>query len=273
MVTTEGNRVQTPGPTTPTLERPTPSLQPPTEESVARPRTESRPALVGTDPLWLMSLVVSGATVASIAGLSAAVLAIVGLSGIYAMYLWAIAAIVLGAGFLTLGDVGAVWTRMFQRPQTETRPRRMGFASGVFAAWTTGLIAVVLGVLLLLFPGSFRYGAGAAIAVGVGLLWHSEVMWRVSRFTHDVFYRGMEERPLIGPLSINALSLAPVRDSIVGLVAIVLGLLAMLNIGPLTLGLVAFLIIGVALTASASTVCSASLTTFTGTSVPGQRGI
>ncbi len=56
----------------------------------------------------------------------------------------------------------------------------------------------------------------------------------------------------------------PVRDFFIGLGGVILGVLAMMNVAPAILEFVAFLAIGGALTATASTICGATLATLKG---------
>jgi hypothetical protein len=194
-------------------------------------------------------------------GLSVSVLAILGLSGVAPIYTLPMAGIVIGLAFLTLGAIGTAWVRMFRFAENATSRDRIVFFSGVAAVLIAGLAAVVLSILNFMALGDARFAAIAVILSGLGLLWHSGVMRRVSHFTYDVTYEGAEWRPSSGPFAINALSLAPVRDLLVGLAGVVLGVLAMMNVAPVILGFVALLIIGAALTVTASTICSASLAT------------
>jgi hypothetical protein len=262
MVTSESNRVQSS--TTAPFERQTQTFQPTPGGVAQQPRAEEPVSVPMRDPFWFMSLVVAGATIGSLWGLSALVLAILGLSHVLPTYILPVTAMVLGFAFLMLGAVGAAWTRMFRFPENETSRERIVFSSGVAAALLAGLAAVVLGILNFVALGDTRFGAVAVIALGMGLLWHSRVMRRVHRFTYDAAYHGVERRRPSGPFAINALSLAPVRDFLVGLGGVILGVLAMMNVAPTVLEFVALLTIGGALTATASTLCGATLTTLKG---------
>jgi hypothetical protein len=262
MVSSESSRTQ-PSATTP-YERKAQTFQPPAEAVAEQPRAEHRLSIPLRDPLWFMSLMVTGATIASMAGLTAVVLAILGLSGVLPAYMLPVAGIVLGLAFLTLGAVGVAWARMFRFVEHETSRDRLVFSGGLAAVWTAGLAAVVLGILNFAFLGDVRFAAVAVILLGLGLLWHSGIMRRVSHFTYYVAYQGVEGRRPSGPYALNALSLAPVRDFLVGTGGVILGILAMMSIAPVTLAFVALLIIGGALGATASTICGAALTTLKG---------
>jgi hypothetical protein len=262
MITSESNRAQSS--TTASVERQTQAMPSPGESAVERAHAEERVFVSIRDPFWYLSLVVTGATIASMWGLSAAVLAILGLSGVLPMYMLPVAGIVLGLAFLTQGAVGSVWARMFRFPGHETARDRMVFLSGVAAVLIAGLAAVLLSIFNFAFLGDIRFGAVAVIVLGLGLLGHSRIMRRVSHLTHYVTYHGVKGRRPSGPFAINALTLAPVRDFLVGLGGVVLGILAMMNIAPVVLSFIALLTIGGALTFTASTVCGATLATLKG---------
>jgi hypothetical protein len=216
------------------------------------------------NPLWFLSLVVSGATMAALWGLSTVVLSILGLAGVQPTYMLPVDGIVLGVAFLMLGTVGIVWGRMFRFPAREVSRGRFLFSSGVTAVLIAGIAAIVLNVLYFVFPTDIRFAATAVIVLGLGFLWHSGGMRRVSRFAHDVTYEGVPEYRPSGPFAINALTLAPVRDFLVGLGGIVLGILAMLHIAPMVLAFVALLTMGGALAFSATTICGATLASLRG---------
>jgi hypothetical protein len=74
----------------------------------------------------------------------------------------------------------------------------------------------------------------------------------------------VEGRQLRGPAAINALTVAPLRDFLVGLTSVILGVLAIFSVAPAALGFVALLAMGVAMVATTSTVCSATLATLEG---------
>ena len=143
-------------------------------------------------------------------------LAILGLSGVLPIYMLPVAAIVLGLAFLSLGTVNRAWACMFGLAERATSRDRIVFFSGVAATLIAGFAALVLGILNFAFLGDARFGAVAVIILGLGLLWHSGITRRMSQFTDHVTYHGLEERRPGGPLAINALSLAAVRDFLVG---------------------------------------------------------
>jgi hypothetical protein len=198
MVTLESNRTQ-PSTTAP-YERQT--VQPTAEAVAEQPQAEQRTSIAVRDPLWFVSLVVAGATIGSMWGLSTLIVSILGLSGVLPIYMLPVAGITLGMAFLMLGTVGTAWARMFGFAEHETSRDRLAFLGGLAAVLIAGLFAVVLGILNFVFLGDARFVAVAVIALGLGLLWHSWVMRRVSHFTHYVTYHGTESRLPSGPFAI-----------------------------------------------------------------------
>jgi len=253
MITKENDRTQTA--VSSSFERQTQTSQPPAEAAAEQPRAFEQPSLPLRDPLHFTSLVVAGSTMAAMFGLGALVLSILGLSSVAMIYVSPAAAIVLGCGFLMLAGVGSSWARMFGFAERPVARDRTAFFGGAAAVTIAGIAAVVLGILSLMFLAGPRFGAAAVIVLGLGLLGHSAVMWQVSRFT----YHGTETRRPHGLLAINALTLAPVRDFILGLGSVILGILAVLNTAPAVLGCVALLAMGTGLTITASTLCGATL--------------
>jgi hypothetical protein len=182
-------------------------------------------------------------------------LAIIGLSGVVPSSMWSVGGIALGLAFVTLAGIGTAWARTFQFSRRESRWARIVFFGGLAAVLIAGLAGIVLGILNLAFVPEVRFGAPAVILLGLGLLSHSAVMWHVNRFSCF----GVEHGRLNGPLAINALSVAPARDFVVGLAAVVLGIVAIMEVYPMTVGLVALLAMGAAITFTTSTLCGATL--------------
>ncbi len=255
MVTLESNRGQS-ATATPPFERQTPS-----SEAPAPQRQADEPAPVSLrDPYWCMGLVVAGATIGSMWALGALVLAVLGLSGVLPVYLLPVAGIALGLAFLMLGGIDRVWASMFPFVENETRRDRTIFSSGILAVMAAALAGILVSILNLAYLPGPRFGALAVVVLGLGLFWHSGVMQRVSRFP----YHGVEGRRLKGPLAVNALTLAPLRDFFVGAGSVILGFLAILNVAPAALGFVTLLAISGALILTSSTLCSATLATLQG---------
>ena len=81
---------------------------------------------------------------------------------------------------------------MFRFAEHENSRDRIVFFSGVAAVLIAGLATVILGILNFVL-GDLRFVTVAVILLGLGLLWHSGVMRRVSHLTYYVTYHGVEE--------------------------------------------------------------------------------
>ena len=211
------------------------------------------------EPYWFLSLIVAGTTVASMWAIGAAVLAILGLCTVMPQYMLPVAVLVLGLGFVNLASINIAWERMFRFTNAQATQDWRAYFGGTIAVMAAGIVAIVLGILNLVFLADLRVAAVAAIAMGLGMFMHSGIVRSISRFTHETAFGGEAVRPN-GPFAFNALSVAPVRDALVGIAGVVLGILALLQIATLTLGLVAMVAMGAALAFTASTVCGATLT-------------
>lgn len=187
-----------------------------------------------------------GSTTEAVGGAAAIVLAILGLLGVLPTVLASIAAIAVGVGLIVAGGaIAARYERVLAGPESGTTRREIAGGMGMEAF--AGLAALVLGILALLGISSVTLLAIAALAAGAGLLMasgsmarlESLVRWETAHDTesklHDTVYAASGSEVLIG----------------VG--AIVLGILALTGTDPLTLVLVALLSIGASLLMSGST--------------------
>ncbi len=251
MITAESNRTQATG--APPFEGQAQAGQAPS--LAERPTVGERIQLPVREPFWFLSLVVAGATIGSMWALGAVVLGILGLAGLLATYMFSVAAITLGSAFLMLAAVGRVWTRMFRFEEYRVAWDRFAFSTGQSLVVIAGLAAIALGILHLLFPAATVLGGVAILALGAGLVCHSAVMRRIGGFTSQGVGPAEADRPVV----INALSVAPVRDFLVGLGVVALGVLTILGLAPMVLGLVAVLALGGAVTLAISTICGASV--------------
>ncbi len=263
MVASEGNRTQSSFTTesvTSQYNRPAAAPRAPVETAEPGRLQPSNPILV-REPFWFLSLIVAGATIASMWALGAAAVAILGLCFIVPQYMLPIAAIVLGLGFTQLAETDIAWERMFRFTDRQAADFWRTYYGGATAVLAAGVAAIVLGILNLVFLADVRLAAVAVIAMGAGLFLHSGIVRSVSRLTHEAVGRGEAETLPSGPFAFNALSVAPVRDAVIGVAGIVLGILAVLHIVPVILALAGMLAMGAAVTFTASTICGASLLT------------
>lgn len=196
-------------------------------------------------------VIAGGSITEALAGLAAAALAIIGLAGVLPGYLAAIAAIAVGVALLAQGGaVAARWSKtVAETPGYEWSPKSE-IGGGMTSEILGGAAGIVLGILaligvapqilipvaLLVFGGAMLVGTGAT--VDLGSMRGAGERERFERSTHEVSVAASGTQMLIG------------------IAAIVLGILALIGIDPLTLSLVGLLAVGASILFSGSAVSS-----------------
>jgi hypothetical protein len=183
--------------------------------------------------------ILGGALGETIVAVGVLVLAIIGLAGFMPMTMLTISTIALGASFLFEG--GAVASRLSDL-LSETTEGRLGIAElggGLSAEFIAGLGGVTLGILSLVNVLPMTLTAIAAIVYGSALILGVGVKARLSHLSI-----GEEEHKLAREIAREAIMASTGVQMLVGLGAIILGILALLNFNPLELTLVAILAVG-----------------------------
>jgi hypothetical protein len=180
----------------------------------------------------------------AICGIGAIVLSVVGLAGIYPAYLAAISAIVVGIGLLLEG--AAIGTR-FSKLLSEIIGPHFSMAElggGMTAEFLAGAAGIVLGILALLGIASVALLSAAAIIFGSALLLGSGATASLNCMIVEHHFRAHEvARRLAGTMVSGATG----AQVLVGLAAVILGIIALTGVYPLTLSLVAYLAVGATL--------------------------
>lgn len=203
--------------------------------------------------------VVGGSATEALGGGGAIVLAILGLSGVVPTFMIAIAAIVLGVALLFQGGaVATEYRRIMNASETSERVEKMELGGGLGAEVLAGGAAIVLGILALLGLESVILVSVSNIVLGTGILLASGTLARlndiqVTRRHNDVAHQ---------KLAHEAVSSTNAVQVLVGLSAIVLGILALIGIQPLTLNLVAQLAIGSSILLSGTAITGRMLSVF-----------
>jgi hypothetical protein len=192
----------------------------------------------------------AGSSSAAIGGGAAVVLAILGLAGIAQAYMLPIATLAIGA---TLILEGGVLMARYADLVAELPGERggMGFGGGVTAEFLGGCAGVVLGVLALVGVAPHVLLSIAALVFGAALLFGSGATARL----RNIVSSGTEH-PMAHELAREATLAASGAQALVGLAAVVLGILALCHIEALGLTLVAMLIVGGSILLSGSAVAS-----------------
>lgn len=182
----------------------------------------------------------SGSLMEAIGGIAAIVLAIIGLAGGMQKDMLAIATIVLGASLILEGGaIAASFRRALFNLEGAGSSELSGAASIEFLA---GLTGIVLGILSLIGVGNLNYlVATSAIVLGSALLISSSAVSQLNSFWSSGFYNQEGSRSLWQSSSDAGAG----GHMLVGLAAVVLGILALLGINTVMLNLVALLVLGV----------------------------
>jgi hypothetical protein len=187
----------------------------------------------------------AGSVAEAVGGGAAVVLAILGLLGLLPLTFNAIAAIALGAALL-LG--GAALARRYTHmvPVATVSRARQEVAGALGLQAIAGVAAIVLGILALLRIDSLQLLGVTAIVLGAALLAGGGALARLARSAR--WLRGEADTAYA----------TGGWEALVGIGAVVLGILALTGHAPLTLTLIAMLSVGAAILAG-GTVLAARL--------------
>lgn len=189
-----------------------------------------------------MEVVAGGSMTGVLGGAGACVLAIVGLAGVFPGYLAAIATIAIGTALVV---EGASILARFGELLTETGGERSGEASlegGMTSETIGGLAVVALGVLALIGVASITLMSTGLIVLGGALLLGSAANSRLSELRLTTRIRQADDT--IRRIAREAVSAATGAQVLLGIAAVVLGILAVVGVDPLKLVLVGLLAAG-----------------------------
>jgi hypothetical protein len=182
----------------------------------------------------------SGSSAEAIGGITAIVAGVIGFS-YWTLYMAGIAVIAIGLALLAQGgSVMARWQtalRRFERAHIDRHELSGGISTEVFA----GIAGIVLGVLALSNIVPFVILPVATIVFGSALLLGGAAQ-------PDLVLLAPDRNPKYARVTYNAIQASGGIMVLVGVAAAVLGILALLDVGPvLTLTLAALVTIGAAL--------------------------
>jgi hypothetical protein len=200
-----------------------------------------------------------GGFVDAIGGVATIVLAIIGLSGAKPEMLVAIATIVFGAALLVQG--GAMLSEyvgiIFPEGATNVSMEQFG-GSSLSALFMAGAAGIVLGILALVGVESPVLTSVAIIAFGAGLLVSSNSVWQLHALKGAV---GQSAGGGAGVIAHEMAAGSAGVQSLAGLTAVVLGILALCNVHSVVLELSALIALGATLMMTGSTL-SATVVSF-----------
>ncbi len=175
-----------------------------------------------------------------VSGIAVIVLTILGLAGVAPVFLVAIATIVFGVGLLLYGRsaVGEVNRRFRQR--ADAAVLTTSALGGLPVVFLAGVAGIVLGILALLNVDALQLVAIAVIAFGGALILSGNAKLRIRVMSETL---ANIDQALIR-LGEEAAEDAAGMQTMVGLAAVVLGILALAGFVSVTLVLVALLALG-----------------------------
>ena len=213
---------------------------------------EGRGIASETEPLGLLS---EGA-----AGIAAIVLAVIALAGISADTLASIVAIVIGAGLMAQGFNSAAESAKMITAGAAASPQAAEFGGEVMVYALTGIAGIILGVLALVGINPNHLVPAALIVFGGALLLGGVVGMR-PRAAPAASISGAQ----VQIVSYQGSAAAGGMELLVGLAAIVLGILSLIFMSSWVLVLVGFIAVGAALLMVSATFSGAVMRLFTAT--------
>ncbi len=189
-----------------------------------------------------MRFVIGGSLAEGLAGGAAVALSIIALARVYPEILVPIAAIAIGTAFVMEGGtIAARLTDLLEQTGT-TRAEGSDVGVGLTAELIGGITGIVLGILALLNLAPLTLLAITAIVYGATLISSSGVVTRLNNLLLDC----SDAHELAREVTRQAVTAATGVQNLLGLAAIVLGILGLMNVSTLILTIVAMLCIGVA---------------------------
>jgi hypothetical protein len=187
---------------------------------------------------------VGGAAIETIGGVVAVILAVIGLAGFEPVLIAGVACLAVGVALLFEGlALGAQF-------YDDARNGVEGEAAEVGVEAMAGLAGVTLGVLALADAVSpYVLLPIAALVMGAGMLFGASPIAQASRRRT---YAEPNVSPKVNDVSRYAGNSAWAAHAFAGIAAVILGILGLLDLGRITLGLVAFLVLGATLVLSSA---------------------
>jgi hypothetical protein len=187
-----------------------------------------------------LSFILGGSLVEGIAGAGAVVVSIIALASGGAAVLMSIATILVGAALMFEGfSIASHFTALMQETSNGSLDS-VEFGAGMTSQVIGGMGVTTLGILALLGLSPGQLVSVAAIAAGGAVLLGSGTTSRLN--TLKIHHSGDSDEAK--SLAHAAVSSASGSEFLIGIGAIVLGILAVLNISPMILSIIAILAVG-----------------------------
>jgi len=202
--------------------------------------------------------VIGGSSTEALTGAGAVVLSILGLAHIAPQMMGAISTIAIGAALVLDGiGVSAEYAQILEQSGNGAISR-MGFSGGLSTQMAGGVAAAALGILALLHIQTEALTAIAAIVLGSTMVFSSGVATRLNSLKIEV----SGDHEFAKRVARESLSAAIGADMLIGLSAVVLGILALVGVAPIPLTLVAMLALGASILLTGSAVVGKMVSMF-----------
>ncbi|ADJ27336.1 hypothetical protein [Nitrosococcus watsonii] len=221
-------------------------------------------AIIHSREKRLERALVGGSITAAAGGVATIILSILGLVHIEPLLMAPIAAIVMGTGLLSeSGALAAEYSEILSKTR-QNRWRKVEFGSGFSAEMLAGIAVITLGILSLLNLEPLVLLPVSVIALGVCLLLSTGTKALLNSMRLEI----PENHRKAEMVAHTTLRGAIWVQLVVGLVAIVLGILALAGWVPPILTLVAMLAIGTSILLSGAAVSARMLSAYSAHTPP-----
>jgi hypothetical protein len=181
-----------------------------------------------------------GSVAEGVVGASAATLAVIALTGVAPGILLAVATIAAGSALMLQG--GAIAGRLSAMLDESFKKRAQGLdLGGMTAEFLGGVTGIVLGILALLGIHPLILPPAAAIVLGSALIMGSGISARLNM----LIIEGVEPDGFARQVARQAITAAAGVRALIGVGAVVLGILGLSGVNPVVVSLVAILAVGV----------------------------
>ena len=183
----------------------------------------------------------SGSIIESIIGMGAVILTILGLLNIYPVIMLSISTILIGAALLIKGS--SVASKMDSVIADEPEMSKKAISqlnTGVTAETIAGIAGIALGILAMAGMSPQMMLGAAAIVYGAGIIFGSGMDLRLNALN----LMNPVHSPRIKRVAEGAVTASADAEIFVGIAAVALGIMSIINIAPLILQLIAMLVVG-----------------------------
>ncbi|MEW5894198.1 MAG: hypothetical protein AB1650_00325 [Candidatus Omnitrophota bacterium] len=183
----------------------------------------------------------SGSIIESIIGMGAVILSILGLLDIYPVIMLSISTILIGAALLIKGSSVASKMESVVAGEPEMSKKALSqLNTGITSETIAGITGIALGILAMAGMSPQMMIGSAAIVYGAGLIFGSGIDFRLNALN----LMNPVHSPQIKRVAEQAVTASADAEIFIGIAAVALGIMSVINIAPLVLQLISMLAIG-----------------------------